>query len=526
MAQDNKWQNINFAELGVTGLRRFGPYVYEEFLPALTGLRAVKIYNEMSKNDPTIGALLFAVKMLIRQVEWPVEKFSDAPADVQRSDFLKSCFDDMELPWSHTVAEILSMLPFGWSWHEEVFKVRAGPEFESPELKSAHDDGMIGWRKLPIRSQDSFWQWEFNDVGDVTAMIQVAPPDFRPRRIPREKSLLFRTDVTKNNPEGYSILRNAYRPWYLKNHIENIEAVGIERDLAGIPVAWAPPEIMADDASDSQKAQYEALKKIVTNIKRDEGEGMVLPLAYDENGNKQFDFTLLQTAGRRQFDTTIITNRYKTDMLMSCLADWMMLGHTKVGTFSLSSSKTELFSSAIGAWLDEICNVMNRYAIPRLFRLNGMDERNMPKLSHGDIESADLEELSKFITALAGAGAELFPNDDLQRWCMQQAGMPVQQQEHGKPLNPAKPPEQPAAAATPNGETEKDELTGLGSTYAMRGSLMSDCPNCQVGNVIDPVGPWPAAQKCVGCDQLYNVAEPKPDVTAALSYGTKRERTA
>lgn len=522
MAGSN-FDKLNLSEYGVTGLRRFGPYVYEEFLRELSGTRAIKTYTEMSRNDPTIGAMLFAVKMLIRQVEWPVEKFSENPEDERRADFVKSCFDDMEWPWSHVVAEILSMLPYGWSWHEMVYKVRLGPTYKEPEFYSAHDDGLIGWRKMPIRSQDTFWQWEFNEVGDVDALIQVAPPDYRPRRIPRSKSLLFRTDPTKNNPEGYSILRNAYRPWYLKKHVENIEAIGVERDLAGMPIAWVPPEILNKEATDDQKQLLEQMKKIITNLKRDEQEGVVWPLSYDEAGNKQFDLTLLQTAGRRQFDTTQIINRYKADMLMCVLADWLLLGHTKVGTFSVASSKTELFASAIAAWLDEICNVVNRIEIPRLFEMNGWDTRNLPKLTHGDIESSDLEELSKFVLSLAQAGAEVFPNEELQRYLMKQAGLPTQQTEQPRPLaqnlpksNPFQPPVVPSTK----------EASGQTDAYAMTGDLMADCPKCGVGNIIDPVGPWPKAQKCIGCTDLYRVAEPEKDLMQKLNYDTDREKTA
>ena len=69
-----------------------------------------------------------------------------------------------------------------------------------------------------------------------------------------EKCLLFRTQTHKNNPEGRSILRNAYRSWYFKKRIEEIEGVGIERDLAGIPIAYVDPAIMSAGATADQQA--------------------------------------------------------------------------------------------------------------------------------------------------------------------------------------------------------------------------------------------------------------------------------
>lgn len=418
-------------EIGTTGLNRFGGYVYEEFLRELRGKRAVEVYREMSNNDATIGAMLFAIKMLMRQAEWPIEPFSDAPEDVANAEFLESCLEDMDQPWTDTLGEILSMLPYGWCWNEIVYKTRQGPLQLDPNFHSKFNDGRTGWRKLPIRAQDSLWMWDFAPSGDIKGMFQVAPPDYMIRYLPWEKSLLFRPEATKGNPEGRSVLRNAYRSWYMKKHVENIEAIGIERDLAGLPIAWVPPDMLEPDAPPERLAILDAVRRIVTNIKRDEQEGLVFPLLYDDNGNKAYDLTLLSTGSRRQFDTTAIIGRWDQRILMTVLADFILLGHTKVGTFSLSSSKTELFASAIGAWMDAIAEVMNRQAIPRLFAFNGLPLDRLPRLTHGDIESADLGELGTFIQTLASAGAQIFPNPELENHLLKQAGLPaVQDTEH------------------------------------------------------------------------------------------------
>lgn len=423
MAEQRKF--LQLEEIGSTGLNRFGGYVNEEFLRELRGRKAIEVYREMSKNDATVGSLLFAIKMLMRQAEWPVESFSDAPTDEENAEFLRSCLDDMEQGWSDTASEILSMLAYGWSWHELVYKARLGPHESDPMRYSKYKDGRIGWRKLPIRAQDTLWMWDFADNGDVKGMFQVAPPDYRIRYIPYEKALLFRPDMSKGNPEGVSVLRNAYRPWYMKKHIENTEAIGVERDLAGLPIAWVPPDILEPDAPPERKAILEQVKRIVTHIKRDEQEGVVFPLFYDENGNKQFDLTLLSTGSRRNFDTSGIINRWDQRILMTVLADFILLGHTKVGTFALSSSKTELFATAIGAWMDSICDVFNRCAIPRLFALNGLPVDRLPKLTHGDIESQDLGELGTFIQTLSSSGMPLFPNPELENFLYKQAGLPT-----------------------------------------------------------------------------------------------------
>lgn len=415
-------ENNAFIELGSTGLSRWGGNIYEEWLPELQGLKAIKVYKEMRDNDPVIGAILFAIKMLCRQATWRVEVAGSNNADREAANFLESCLYDMSISWHDTISEILSMLVFGWSYHEIIYKRRIG-DSRDPTKRSKYNDGKIGWRKLPIRAQETLYQWVFDDDGGIQAMKQLAPPDYQIREIPIEKSLLFRTEATKGSPEGRSILRNAYKPWYFKKNIEIVEGIGVERDLAGLPIAWVPPGV-ASPSTDQERQALQAFKDLVTKIRRDQQEGIVMPLAYDDKGNKLYDFTLLSTGSRRQFDTGAIIQRYNTQITQTVLADFIMLGTQKVGSFALASSKTELFAVAIGAFLDEIEDVFNTHAVPRLFKLNDFKIENLPELRHGDIESVDLEELGNFVQKLSGAGAPLFPNKELEKYLLEAANLP------------------------------------------------------------------------------------------------------
>ena len=147
-------QKNMFGETGVTGLRRAGGYVQEEFLPKLAGYRAIQVYREMRDNDPVVGAILYAIDKLVRQVPWRVQPASTKLEDQKMAKFLESCLIDMSTTWEDTISEILSMLAYGWSMHEIVYKRREGDSRDSSK-RSKFDDGLIGWRKLPIRSQET-----------------------------------------------------------------------------------------------------------------------------------------------------------------------------------------------------------------------------------------------------------------------------------------------------------------------------------------------------------------------------------
>jgi hypothetical protein len=415
-----------YGETGQAGLNTSGGLVQEEFLPGLHGRKAIEAYKDMSTNDPVVWAILFAIKMLIRQVEWRVDPPEDDPDDNSKAaEFLDGCMQDMSHTWEDMINEILTMLVYGWSFHEIVYKQRKGPQPEDGDLPSSrYDDGKTGWRKMPIRSQDTLDRWVFDTGGGIKAMVQKPPPDYKDITIPIIKGLLFRTTTEKNNPEGQSILRGAYRPAYYKKRIEEVEGVGIERDLAGLPTGWIDPSYLDENAPEEKKAVLAAIQNILSNVRRDKQEYVIWPLAYDDKGNKVFDFTLQASAGTRTFDTDKIIQRYDQRITMTVLADFILLGHEKVGSFALSSDKTDMFAVAIAAWLDAIESVFNRFAVPRLFEMNNWKLEKLPEIKHGDIEPPPLADVAAYVTALVNAGVPMFPNKELEDHLMKIASLP------------------------------------------------------------------------------------------------------
>lgn len=392
-------------EIGMTGLVHYNGSLDEEFLKVLKWPNSMKIYREMSDNDPIVGAMLFAVEMLIRNVNWSVKPASESPEDVETADFVQSCLHDMEKPWSEVINDVLSFLPYGFSVHELVFKRRFGP-VDDRRFFSKHDDGRWGWRKMPIRAQDTITGWKFSESGDLEGVTQQVPTGITSVTIPVNKFLLFRVNSKKDNPESKSVLRNAYRPWYFKKTIEEIEAIGIERDLAGLPIAIMPSEYMLIDANADQKALYEQMKQLVTNVKANQQAGIVLPSDTDEHGQRLFDFKLINSGDGKgkHFDTQTVVQRYNSNIAQSILADFILLGQQSVGSFALSDSKTNVFSVAIGAWLKTISDVFNNKAIPQLLKMNNIPFSSLPSLVYGDIESQDLDKLSNYFSRLAREG--------------------------------------------------------------------------------------------------------------------------
>lgn len=416
-----------FIEVGNSGLKRSGGNVHEEFIRELYGMRAIQVFREMSENDATVGAFLFAIDKLIRSVKWNVDNGEDGDEEIGK--FIEECMEDMSHTWPDFISEVMTMLPYGWSYFELVYKKRSGEQEGGDSSK--YNDGRIGWRKFASRSQDTMNRWIFDDNGGIIGMVQVSPPSYQARVIPMQKSLLFRTTTAKGNPQGRSVLRNAYRAWYFKKRIEEIEAIGVERDLAGLPIVYLDAETIklaqaGDAAASAVVADYQQL---VINIRRDAQEGVLLPSQFDRAGNRLISLELLSSGGARQFDTSGIIDRWNKAITMSVLADFILLGHEGVGSFALSSDKTDMFALALGAWLDSIEAVINTYAVTRLLKLNGMSTENAPRIVHGDIDEISMETITTTLTALAGIGMPVFPNVELQERIYERMGLPAPAEE-------------------------------------------------------------------------------------------------
>lgn len=449
MANSTEQVNSNYKQLGSSGLSRYGGWVYEEFLPQLRWPRAGGVYKEMSDNDPTIGAILYLAEMLIRNVEWKTQPVTSSAEDKEAAEFLKTCMDDMDTSWNDTISEILSMMTYGFSFHEVVYKIRRGPEESNAKYRSDYTDGRIGWKRIPIRAQSTLAEWEFAADGDVKAFVQNT--NELEAVIPLSKGLLFRTRVSRDNPEGKSLLRNAYRPWYFKKRIEEIEGIGIERDLAGLPMLTAPEGMDLWNTEDEKmvalKGNAEAL---VRNIRRDAEEGILLPAGWE--------LKLLSTGSARQFDTNTIINRYDNRIAITMLSDLILIGSDNTGSFAMAESKQSLLATALEAQLDNIAQIFNKYAVTKLLSLNNMVGKAI--IVPGEVESPSIKELSLLLRAM---GLDITRDHELNNHLRKIASIPeISEEDYNeiyiKPLEEAKKAEQEKTETGPNVAEDKDHL--------------------------------------------------------------------
>ena len=408
--KSNGVPRFQMSEMGYNGLAVSAGRINEEIKTELQFPNSIITYKQMSYDSMIASALSYYEHMMLKA------KFSFLPhplADETQKEytsFLQECIGDMEHSWQDFIQEVSSMNTYGFCVNEIVLRKRLHSK------GSKYNDGKIGIKKLPIRSQDSISKWNYDKDQELVSLEQTVSRldssgrmaltvSGEPITIPRNKFLLFRLGKKKDSPVGESPLRGCYYPWKFKTAVEELEAVGLNRDLAGVPIAWIPAQMMAKDADPELKAQYFEIQKIVRNINNNQQAGLVMPMIYDENTKQPLvKFELLKNEGGKAYDTTKIKDYYCKAILTALSADILLMGQSSTGSYALGNIKNTLSAIAIETKLKEICNVLNQQLIPLLAKLNGLDLSRLPTIVIDDLESVSLEDVSKYIQRIGAVG--------------------------------------------------------------------------------------------------------------------------
>ena len=402
---------FKLAEIGYVGLNVSSGVAQEELKKELNFPNSVITYKQMSYHS-VIAAALALYEVMVTKVEWKVQPPEDpSEEELNRANFIQECMSDMDHSWLEFMQEVISMKLYGFSIHEKVYRRRLKSK------GSKYDDGLIGWKKLSPRSQETIEKFLFDDDGRELLGVQQnigRVQDFYNRfskvisqevNLPRSKFLLFRTGKNRGNPFGRSALRDCYFSWKFLTQIEEIEAVGVARDLQGMPILHIPASYMTPDATTAQKAIYEQYKVIMRNIQNNQQSGLILPSEVDpDTKTPLFKLELLGTEGKKNFNTENIKNYHKNNILTALFADIIIMGQSTTGSYALGTLKNNLMGIAVEAVLKEIQSVINDDLIKQTFELNGWDTARLPKVIYDDFQEENLEEFSKFIQRVASVG--------------------------------------------------------------------------------------------------------------------------
>lgn len=378
--------------IGAGGPSQFAGTLDEEAETKLKGTKKYIEFKKMSDTDSVCGGILLAISGILQNITWKVD---DDPKGI-----LQESIDNVG--WYDMITDVVSYLNYGFSLFEGTLKQNRRKQYV--------------WKSMEGRPQTTIKRWLFDRRNRVIGFVQKRPSDKKEVEISLKRCLHFRTTTFKNNPEGKSLMRNAYRDWYYRTNIERIESIGIERDLTGLPVLTPSEDADLTDPEGNINTTGTWAWQIVQRIKRNEQEGIVLPFGWS--------FELLGSPGKRQFNLNEVIQRYDARIALSMLSQFLILGiASSSGSFALSQEQSELFYKAVEGFATNIAHTVNTQFIGAsgLATLNGLSVT--PKLVPIGANRPDLSEIASFLGRLLKFNV-IQPDDRLEQELRRMAFLP------------------------------------------------------------------------------------------------------
>lgn len=402
-------ERFRMSEMASLGMRVFQGVPQEELKRELNWPASINTFREMSYHS-SINAPLTLFENIISQATWIYKPPIDATdEEKEQAKYINQMMKDMEQPWSEFIRDVLSSNVFGFSVHEKVYRKR----YKSNG--SLYDDGLVGWKKLPIRVQESISKFIFSEDGNEIIGVQQNLSSINDiynrfsRRsnlvnMPRSKFMLFRTGKHRGDPFGKSPLRDAYLAWRFLSALEELEAMGVAKDLNGIPVLTLPPQVLASDASAENQAQRQYFENAMRNLQVGEQMAVILPAVFDEQGKPMYSLQLLSSDGKKNFDLNKIKDYYKNLIFTSLFSDVLQMGQSATGSFALGAIKNSLSGAYAERLIANIAEVIQNDLIRQTYELNNWSTERMGTFDYDGIEPADLETFSKAVQRMGATG--------------------------------------------------------------------------------------------------------------------------
>ena len=362
--------------IGVRGLKNLGGRIQEEYLTALKSWsKEVKICLEM-RDDTVIGTLLDAIKLPLLAADFDVIPGGSEEADIAASDFLWANLNSMERQtWRRHVSDMLEALDFGFAIGEIVLEKR--------------DDGKLWLKNIDPRGQETLEEWVFGETDTAITFVQRDPDTGKLLSIPLARCIHVAFRGRKGNPQGKSLLRSLYYPWRFLRDLEVMEAIGIERDVGGMPIAQLPEEPLSS-------ADFDALKASLKGMRNDEELFLIVP-----NGLTVTPYG----GGSKMYNVAEVILRKQKEILMYRFAQFLMLGMEKVGTQALVEGSQDFFMLGLLSVQQELLDTWNQQLVPLLLRYNAFPVENLPVITWANPGKPDL---AAFMAAYTqGVGAKL-----------------------------------------------------------------------------------------------------------------------
>lgn len=412
-----------YSEAGVGGAVVTGGWLqHQDWKPGATGPLRWRNAHELLTDISIIAASLRFFLNLTARPAWKCDPPSDKAEARAAAEFMESVLHGADTSWSRIVRRSASYRFHGFGFHEWTAFKRL--------------DGRIGLGSVEPRPQQTIQRWERDPNGTVTGVWQRNPQTGREIWLPREKLVYLVDDALTDSPEGMGWYRHLIDPANLIKRYLKLEAVGFERDLAGIPIGRAPigalnalvgVKEVPDGKGGTRLYTQEDVEKAIAGIKDFVSAKSKQPdtgLLLDSNpwtGTTQDGKTV---SSALQWGLEVVTGtpssiadlgnairRLAFDMALIMGTESLLVGREGAGSLALSQDKSRTLALNINSTLGDMAEAYDRDLVNRVWALNGLPDELKPKLKTEDAAFKDVEQVGRVLRDMSAAGAILDPND-------------------------------------------------------------------------------------------------------------------
>lgn len=388
-------------EIGFVGNKIFAGLPQDEYNTDLMFPQSTKVYDQMRRSDGQIAAVLSAMKLPIRSTKWYVEPEDEA--DYQElaqevADFVHdNLFGGMKYSWDDHLREALTMLEFGFSVFEKVYR-----------YDTWNGRPVVFIDKYAPRVASSIWRFPQDEQYNIVEVEQINYMTGQIVNIPLNRCRVYTYNREGDNIVGISALRPAYKHWYIKDAIYSIVSVGIEKTLIGTPYGKLPKGTSEEDR--------QKVLDLLASVRAAEESGFTIP--------NDVDVSMLE-GSKNPLDAMPFIEHHDTLIARSVLAQFINLGtmsSASGGSYALGNTMVDMFIMG----LESVANYIQGEAqkdIEELVIWNFGPDAPIPQLKHKNISFRDMSQVAQALYWL-GAGHLVEPDQDMENYIRDLFGMP------------------------------------------------------------------------------------------------------
>ena len=369
------------SEMGKGGVTYFSGYANnDEFNNDLTGNEGIDTYDKMRRTDAQVQAIILAVTLPLISARWVIDRDDDDEdtTDEHIEFARKNLFQNIS--WEETIKHALTCVWAGFSWFEKVYQLR---------------DGKLELSKLAPRLATTQYTWTTDKNENLTGIVQRLDDGEREPveiNIPwPSKAVLFSFQKEGNNYEGMSLLRAAYKHWFIKDQIYHIDAIRIERFALGMPHIQLPEEYDQGDLN--------ALESLGKEWKAGSQSFVITPHGVE--------LDVISMPQGSVLDVLPTINHHNEEIGKSGLAQF--LNNASSGTIASGETATEFFYDAIRSVANWMAEEINTQIIEPLMDLNFRGQPR-PKMRATEIGAVSFPQMVRFLREVGEIFVQPDPN--------------------------------------------------------------------------------------------------------------------